>query len=296
MVTASDYPITFGYLATTTINGQPYTHRGEDRSCPSGTPLVIGGQTVGLTGNTGMSTGSHLHLQAGTDPATQNTIKPTNYWFQTGTVTALRTTDTASWGKYITIKTNSGVYTTYAHLSQVNVQVGQKIGGNQLMDTDVKVANQYYTLRGSTGTSAERKAWIGKSYEEFNSVAKPEVNARTQNITNLTNAVATLTKERDVARTQVATLGKEVLAERDKVNTLVANNKTLQAEIDGAKQAYKELEASHQAQIDDLNKVIEIKDNEIKRLTTELANCGDVEEKTGWELIALGIKKLLGKE
>jgi hypothetical protein len=243
-----------------------------------------------------MSTGSHLHLQAGTDPATQNTVKPTQYWFQTGVVTALRTTDTASWGKYITIKTNSGVYTTYAHLSKVNVQVGQKIGGNQLMDTDAKVANQYYTLRGNTGTSAERKAWIGKSYEEFNSVAKAEVNSRTQNITNLTNAVASLTKERDVARTQVATLTKEVLAERDKVQVLSADKATLQAELDGAKEAYEKLKAGHDAQIAELNNVIKIKDGEIARLSKELNVCqnnnGDCADKSGWELIALGFKKL----
>lgn len=161
-----------------------------------------------------------------------------------------------------------------------------------VMDTDAKVGNQYYTLRGNTGTSAERKSWIGKSYEEFNSVAKAEVNSRTQNITNLTNAVASLSVERDTARTQVATLTKEVLAERDKVKVLEANNKTLQSELDGAKQAYKELEAQHQTQIAELNKVIEIKDNEIKRLSTELANC-DGESLTWSQHLVLGIKGLL---
>jgi uncharacterized small protein (DUF1192 family) len=164
-------------------------------------------------------------------------------------------------------------------------------GGSEIMDTDAKVQAQYYTLRGNVGTAEERKHWIGKSYEEFNSVAKAEVNARTQNITNLTTAVATLTGERDAARAQVATLTKELLAERDKVQVLQSQVNTLQAELDGAKQAYKELEAQNAIKIAELNKVIEIKDNEIKRLTTELANCDST---LSWsQHLVLGLKGLL---
>ena len=168
--------------------------------------------------------------------------------------------------------------------------------GGQIMDTDAKVKAQYYTLRGSEGTASERRGWIGRSYEEFNATARPEVQGRTANITNLTNAVKTLTNERNQARTQVATLTKEVLAERDKVKVLHGQVNTLQAEIDGAKEAYKQLEAQHQAKIDELNKVIVIKDTEIARLNKELQSCesasGDCADKTGIELIIVGIKKL----
>jgi hypothetical protein len=294
MKPADQYAVTFGYLATTTINGQPYTHRGQDRSCPTGTPIVIAGQTIGLTGNTGLSTGPHLHTQAGYDSATQNTIHPSGHEFKEGTVTALRTTDTASWGKYITIRNLSGVYITYAHLSQVNVQVGQKIGGNQLMDTDAKVANQYHTLRGNSGTAAERKAWIGKSYEEFNATAKPEVASREANRLNLENAVRVLTTERDAARTQVATLTKEVLGLRDQVKVLQGQVAEKDATIQGQIESTKQLEAQHQAQIAELNKVIEIKDNEIKRLTAELANCDGTGESLTWsQHLVLGVKGFL---
>jgi hypothetical protein len=166
----------------------------------------------------------------------------------------------------------------------------------ELMDTDAKVQAQYYTLRGNNGTANERKGWIGRSYEEFNATARPEVQGRTANITNLTNAVKTLTTERNQARTQVATLTKEVLAERDKVQVLQADKNRLQAEIDGAKEAYKQLEAQHQTKIDELNKVIEIKDKEIIRLTKELDNCqttdGDSSDMSGWQLIKAGLVKL----
>lgn len=162
----------------------------------------------------------------------------------------------------------------------------------EIMDTDAKVANQYYTLRGNTGTAAERKGWIGRSYEEFNTVAKAEVNGRTQNITNLTNTVAALTKERDAARKTVATLTKEVLAERDKVEALSSSNATLQAELDGAKLAYEELKESHAKHIKELEEVIKIKDNEIVRLNKELANC-DGESLTWSEHLVAGIRGLL---
>lgn len=291
-MSASSYPVTFGYLATTTINGQPYTHRGNDRACPTGTPIVINGVTIGLTGNTGLSTGPHLHIQVGTDPACQQTVNPSGHEFKTGVVTALRTTDTASWGKYITIKNDSGMYVTYAHLSQVNVTVGQKIGASQIMDTEAKVQAQYYTLRGANASSAEVKGWIGKSYEQFNATARPEVDGREANRRNLENAVAVLTVERDTARTQVGTLTKEVLGLRDENAKLQAQVAEKDATINGMIEANKILEAQHQAQIAELGRVIEIKDNEIKRLTTELATC-DGESLTWSQHLVLGIKGLL---
>jgi hypothetical protein len=143
MKPAHQYPVTFGYLAKTTINGQSYTHRGTDRACPVGTPIVVGSTTIGLTGNTGLTTGPHLHLQAGTDVACQNTVNPEPYAFKAGKVVTLRTVNEKQWGKFITLQVGS-MYITYAHLSQVNVAIGQVIkaapaagGGNMIPDQDV---------------------------------------------------------------------------------------------------------------------------------------------------------------
>lgn len=171
-------------------------------------------------------------------------------------------------------------------------------GGTKLMDTDAKVKAQYYTLRGNEGTAAERKGWIGKSYEEFNSVARAEVNGREAHRRNLESAVKTLTEERDKARAQVATLTKEVLAERDRVQVLSAENTTLKAEVEGAKEAYAALEAQHQVKIDELNETIKFKEEEIVKLTKELENCqatgGDCSDMSGWQLIKAGLIKLWG--
>lgn len=137
---AKDYPVTFGYGAKTTINGVPYTHRGEDRRMPTGTEIWVGDTKIGTSGNTGKSTGPHLHLQVGTDSASQQTINPSPYWFKPGTVTNLRTTNTGDWGKFVTIKTGDK-YATYAHLDTVNVSVGQVIKeANMPVPTDLATA------------------------------------------------------------------------------------------------------------------------------------------------------------
>jgi hypothetical protein len=144
-MTASDYPITFGYLDKAVIHGQPYTHRGVDRKTPVGTPILIDNQLIGYTGNTGLSTGPHLHIQAGTDPAVQLTIDPKSHEFKTGVVTATRTSDKGAWGKYITIKNDSGVYVTYAHLSEVNVNIGEKVDG-MYIDAKYKDIKDGYSI------------------------------------------------------------------------------------------------------------------------------------------------------
>lgn len=141
--TAQDYPITFGYGAKTTINGSPYTHRGLDRSMPTGVPVVVQGVQIGISGNTGLSTGPHLHTQAGKDAWAQNTIHPGAYEFKPGTVVGFRTTDSGSWGKYVRVKNDDGTYVVYAHLSQVTTSVGTRLaGGTNNISGDNEVANR----------------------------------------------------------------------------------------------------------------------------------------------------------
>lgn len=130
MKPASDYAVNFPYGATSAPYSSTHPHRGNDRACPTGTLVVIAGTTIGLTGSTGASTGPHLHIQEW-QGNTANTRKPQNE-FKPGTVTQVDpngTTGDGSFGKYITIKTDDGWNDSYCHLSQVNVKVGDKIGG-----------------------------------------------------------------------------------------------------------------------------------------------------------------------
>ncbi len=128
-MTAQDFPVTFGYKAQ---DGEFYGpnglvglyHRGNDRSTPTGTPIVIQGVTIGHTGATGKVGGPHLHTQAGTDVACQDTFDPTPLEFKPGKVVA--TGQGSQWGNYVTIKVGDR-YITYAHLSWINVIVGQEI-------------------------------------------------------------------------------------------------------------------------------------------------------------------------
>ena len=78
--------------------------------------------------------------------------------------------------------------------------------GGQIMDTDAKVGNQYYTLRGSKGTAAERKSWIGQSYEAFNAKAVPEVKARQAGIAASAAKINALTAQVAAKDAEIAKL------------------------------------------------------------------------------------------
>ena len=163
-MTASDYPVTFPYGET----GAPYSaarpHRGDDRGCPTGTPIVIGGQTIGLTGNTGYSTGAHLHIQEWSG-GYANTRKPQNS-FQPGVVVNVDPTGSqgdGSFGKFITIQTEDGWNDTYCHLSEINVQVGQVIGDN-MSEESVKL--MYWMVFDRDPDAEQYKFFTGRNADE----------------------------------------------------------------------------------------------------------------------------------
>lgn len=164
--TAQEYPITFPYGAITPPYSEDRPHKGNDRKMPTGTPVVIGDTVVGLAGNTGLSSGSHLHTQAGTDQATSKTVNPTPYEFKPGVVINLRTTDTGEWGRFVTIRTESGMNITYAHLSKVNVTLGQVIKGDDMdCKPDAKTVTEYFVRWvGRTPTVAELADYTSKDW------------------------------------------------------------------------------------------------------------------------------------
>lgn len=160
-MSAKDYKVTYPYGATTPPYSPSRPHRGNDRPTPMATPIVIGSTTIGLTGNSGsymgMTYDPHLHTQAGTDQACQNTFNPSAIEFKGGTVVA--TGYGSQWGNYITIKVATDKYITYAHLSKINVIVGQVIKETTVASfTKAQVNKVYKVRRGSSkgATPAEQ--------------------------------------------------------------------------------------------------------------------------------------------
>lgn len=134
------YPISFPYGSTAPPYTSSHPHRGDDRACPANTPVIIQGVTVGLVGMTGWATGYHCHIQEWLNSKT-NVRKPQNA-FKGGTVTEVDpvgNTGDGSWGKYVTISNDDGWNSSYCHLNEVKVAVGDKIkeGGQVSNPIDV---------------------------------------------------------------------------------------------------------------------------------------------------------------
>lgn len=145
-MSARDYAVSFPYGATSAPYSASSPHRGNDRACPSGTPVIVGDTTIGWTGMTGWATGPHLHTQAGTDLYCQNTFNPGGLEFQPGAVAAKGWA--TQWGNYVIVKTSGG-YICYAHLQQTNVNVGQVINGSITGGTTVEtIKSMYWRLLG----------------------------------------------------------------------------------------------------------------------------------------------------
>jgi hypothetical protein len=164
-------------------------HRGNDRPTPTGTPVVISGVTIGLTGATGLASGPHLHTQACTAGSNYaNDIDPAPFEFKNGTVV------NAGWhsqfGNRIVIRTN-GVDLTYAHLSKINVKVGQVIGVNESMFQNIaEVKEAYLQMRGKVGTDAEMRPWIGQSKQRWIQVSKAETDSVRKQLADVKKALA----------------------------------------------------------------------------------------------------------
>lgn len=174
-MSAANYTVNFGYKAQDGYYYGPSGivgkyHRGNDRPCPTGTPIIISGVTIGLTGATGLASGPHLHTQACTAGSNYaNDLDPGPYEFKNGTVIS------AGWhsqfGNHIVIRVG-GVDITYAHLSKINVQVGQVIGDTLMI---IQNADNWYwrmnkvhmQIIGKEFPRSEFNWWVGKEFMSF---------------------------------------------------------------------------------------------------------------------------------
>lgn len=160
-MTAQDYGVNNPY--------NPPSHNGKDRAMPVGTQVFKGNSSI-LSGNSGKSTGPHLHTQAGTDKACQKVFDPTPLEFKSGVVVAFRATDPykpgvsgGEWGKYVTLQVDNR-FITYAHLSAVNVKVGDVISQGEPMFNEGDRENVNNSLYGED--KGKFKSLVGKSYHD----------------------------------------------------------------------------------------------------------------------------------
>lgn len=275
MKPCNDYPVTFAYKAQ---DGKYYGpngsvglyHRGEDRACPTGSPIIVQGVTIGLVGATGLASGPHLHFQCMNGTTDKD---PAPYRWAGGTVT------TAGWhtqfGNQVRITHADGMVMIYAHLSKINVTVGQKIGGSMAETINDDVARQIgWHYLGRNGYDGKPNA-LQSSQNDIK--GKPLTNAQLSQFFLSAESrdwrdsrIHKVYAERDALKSQNANL----VAERDRLavaNTeLTKTVSRLNGEVIGLTQTINEKQAEISTLQDEVAKV----QAENKELKAQLATCG----------------------
>lgn len=135
MKDASQYPVTFGfggidgyYYGPNGIIG-PY-HEGDDRAMSIGVPVIVNGQEIGKSGNSG-KVGPHLHVGRYVNG---RAVNPFGGGFQLPAPVTVYDTDAvddSADGKNIRLRDGQGVIWLYDHLSEIKVAKGQIIGAGE---------------------------------------------------------------------------------------------------------------------------------------------------------------------
>lgn len=221
MAIASDYRVTFPYGSTADPYGtaaNPY-HRGEDREMPVGTPVIINGVQIGLSGNSGWSFAPHLHVGRFVNGA-DTAPKGGGFSFSSATVTQI-SEDTKN-GKYIRIQAD-GASWVYLHLSQQTCSIGQVLKqptqGDEMITTSERAQWLYRMLRPNGGASqTELDLTINRrTFAEFVDNAKAEITQRDAALSRQAEAVQNAQNEAQNLRSTITQI--------EQVNELNAVNK-----------------------------------------------------------------------
>lgn len=121
-----DFPVTtpYGYVVGYPLNGG--FHTGIDYGCPTGTPVIVNGVTIGLSNNTGASTGPHCHVGKYVNGVIQNPGVGNGFIFASAVV--YDTGYDSLNGNYVRI-TGDGALWNYLHLESILVTKGQVLQG-----------------------------------------------------------------------------------------------------------------------------------------------------------------------
>lgn len=125
-MSAQDFPVTTPYGQ---VAGYPLHngfHQGVDYGCPVGTPVVVNGVVIGLSGNTGYTFGPHLHVGKWLGGGV---LDPTGAGFSFKSAVVTEINEDADNGKYVRVQ-GDGFSWVYLHLSDNSlVKAGTKLEG-----------------------------------------------------------------------------------------------------------------------------------------------------------------------
>lgn len=126
-LSARDYKVTYKFGYSAAYGGW---HSGEDRPTPLKTPILVNNTLIGYTGNTGLSTGPHIHVSK--FGLKGSIIDPKGSGFDLFSVPGKRPKvigkgEDSRNGKWYRIRATSGRTYVYCHLSKHIAKVGEKI-------------------------------------------------------------------------------------------------------------------------------------------------------------------------